>query len=62
MTDQCRQEQCEHDWVHYDTTRRESYNGYATEWTRYDWYYCRKCLAQEKVKKYEFQRERPDWW
>jgi hypothetical protein len=56
------QNQCEHDWVHMDTIKRNMSAGYNNEWKRIDLFYCKKCLEQRQSEKHSYQREKPDWY
>ena len=53
---------CQHKWVHKETKRKSSYEGWDSKYTKIDIYYCEKCLEEKIVKKEEFSRDCPEWY
>jgi hypothetical protein len=54
---------CDHKFVHLDTTRWTDMSGtYAIGFFKVDRFFCEKCLEQKEVKKEAWQRDTPDWY
>jgi hypothetical protein len=56
-------EPCDHKYVHYDTTKQKDDRHFGvTTWKRVDFFFCEKCLDEQRKEKTDNTWERPDWY
>ncbi len=53
---------CKHKYIHLDTSKWTTSEGYNLGFYRKDRFFCEKCLEQKVIEKHEYSRDTPDWY